>query len=866
MRSLIKLLRTTLIDLNIFSLRDMGSGMDRIIAKRLGQWATRLYIALFIGGLSILTIYTVVQPQVVTKTFNKPSFRFYNDSRQKYGDELKCPCSVIASTYDQFIEIEPIFHAICMSPFATKQYRNDLISGLISNLSIYVSRDYRRFLSAHLQALQGLCQLSNTSVYDSINQFRTSLFVTSQLLSETNFRDQLDSLIEQTKSNVPTTFRQLLFLIRNINHGNAYMSTYTTNFEYIGVPNSRKYTYASTRAIIYDGCSCGLYLNCTSQANFIKSNSSEITPIKGLKIGCTPSESFRASTLECFYDRSCIDLVHKYTNYTKSHNPLLANRSRFSINTTIAVLIDNLFIEKWETKMNYSSYFHACSLSYCSYTYIQKKSSFIYIITVLLGLQGGLAIVLKWICPKIVRIAFRVNNYRKKRMNTIHPVNSLEITPNVTLSTTIHNPASNSESRPTSITSREHLSNIFLLVSSASATVDTNLNSTINTTTSTLSSTTAPLCKLEFRSISINISDIAYGDIMFAVADFNDDSRLDIMVFSNYHESVIILSGNANGRFTKENIFQKGSFLWMTHMKVGDFNNDNRADLVFTISDANYVNILFGNSNGTFRVRNIILGTTKCIPDDIVVVDFNHDNYSDIAVINTVNSNVCVFFGNANDTFSPQLMFSTGYQSEPESLTVSDFNSDGHVDIAVTNSRAVNVGIFLGCGNGTFEVQKRSYTFLGSDPHHSVSGDFDGDAQPDVVVSDERINIVTVLSKYRNGFFTVKNNFVMKSNRIPSTVVVGDFNCDDHLDIAAAGRPYGIDVLLGYGDGYFETQNILSDKMVRYGSDIGVYDFNDDTYQDIIITNSDSRAIDILLNICECDARGISKRKMSNLS
>ncbi|CAF3816842.1 unnamed protein product, partial [Adineta steineri] len=47
MRSLIKLLRTTLNGLNIFSLRDMGSGMDLITVKRLGQWATRLYIALF---------------------------------------------------------------------------------------------------------------------------------------------------------------------------------------------------------------------------------------------------------------------------------------------------------------------------------------------------------------------------------------------------------------------------------------------------------------------------------------------------------------------------------------------------------------------------------------------------------------------------------------------------------------------------------------------------------------------------------------------------------------------------------------------------------------------------------------------------
>ncbi|CAF1141652.1 unnamed protein product [Adineta steineri] len=865
MRSLINLLRTTLTDLNIFSLRDMSSGMDRITAKRLGRWATRLYIALFISGLSILTIYSVVQPQVVTKTFNKPSFSIYTDLQQKYGDKLKCPCSVIASIYDQFIEIEPIFHEICSSPFATKQYRNELIAGLISNLSIYVSGDYRRFLSAHLQALQGLCELSKTSVYDSINQFRTSLFVTSQLLSKINFDDQLGSLIEQTKSNAPTTIRRHLFLIRNINHGNAYMSTYGTNFEYIGAPNAPTYSYASTRAIIYDECSCGLHLNCTSQANFIESNSSKLFPVKGLKIGCTPSESFRASTLECFYDRSCIDLIHQYTNYTRSHNPVLNMTSRYSINTTIAELIDNLFIERWATKMNYSSYFRECSPLYCSYTYIQKKSSFIYTITILLGLQGGLSIVLKWLCPKIVRIASKVNGYRKKRMNTIHPINSLEITSNVTLSTTIHNPTCNLESRPTPITSRTIVTTSIRFPSTSTTNDTTNLNSTINTTTSTLTSTTVPCSKLNFQLTSINISDVPLYVRSFAVADFNNDNRLDIVVFSNYDESVLILRGTENGSFTAENIFPKGRFDLVNIMKIGDFNNDNRVDLVFTYGNLDYVNILFGNGNGAFRVIDIQLETRECIPEDIAVADFNHDNYSDIVVIDNDDSKVCVFLGNANNTLPLYLMFSTGQHSWPQSVTISDFNGDGHADIAVANNKAVNVGIFLGRGNGTFEVQKRSFTFMGSYPSHIVSGDFHGDAQQDVVISNGITNILTMLSKYRNGLFTVKENFFMKSN-VVEPMVVGDFNCDDHLDIAAMGKPYGIDVLLGYGDGRFEAQSILPDELISFDSRFGVYDFNDDTYPDIIIANPESSSIDIFLNIGECCVRGIPKRKTFNFS
>ncbi len=80
--------------------------------KRIGQWSTRLYIVLLIIGLAILALYSVIQPQRLTKTFTRPSFNVYNQLIQDYGNELKCSCSLIASTYDQFIKIEPVFHEV----------------------------------------------------------------------------------------------------------------------------------------------------------------------------------------------------------------------------------------------------------------------------------------------------------------------------------------------------------------------------------------------------------------------------------------------------------------------------------------------------------------------------------------------------------------------------------------------------------------------------------------------------------------------------------------------------------------------------------------------------------------------------------
>ncbi|CAF3982889.1 unnamed protein product, partial [Adineta steineri] len=875
MRNVIKLLYTTLINLNIFSLSDIGSNVDPIKAKRLGRWATRLYIALFIGGLSILTVYNVIQPQMMTKTFDKPPFNVYNDLKKLYGDELKCPCSVIASVYSRFMEIKPIFHDICSSPFASEQWRINLTAGLVANLSTYTRRDYRRFLSAHLQFLQGLCQLSMNATYNSVNQFLTSLLVTSELLSETNFHQKLESLIEQSKSNAPTTFRHLLFLIQTINHGNAFMSTYGTTFEYIVPKNASTESYLSTTALIYDDeCSCGLYSNCTTQANFITFNSSGIIPIKGLKIGCTPSESFRASTLECFYDRSCINLIYQYTNYSNFHHPLSIMKSRFSTNTTIAELIDNLFIEQWSNKTNYTSYFQQCLPSYCSYTSVQK-STLLNIITLLLSLQGGLSFILKWICPKIVRIASKIYDYRKKRRNTIRPVCIPEKTSSDIFDTTINNGTTNveisstPEMPPTLIvrsvrcTSKVFFGCILLTsvlaaliifsfygvrqASSINMTTDINLNPTINTTMSTFSSTATPICKLNFRSISMNTSNVYLDAHAFVFADFNNDNRLDLVFYSEFYTTLNLLFGDSYGNFGAKNIIPKKSFNYLTHIDVGDFNNDNHSDLVLV--NHTHLGILFGNGNGTFGALNTLSLGTECSLIDITVADFNHDNYSDIAVVSFHNNNICVFLGKRIDNFLLPFIFSTGHNSKPQSLNVGDFNNDGHLDIAVTNNNAVNVGVFIGCGNGTFEVQKQSFTVFGSDPNNLAVGDFDGDTYPDVVISNDRDNIVCILSRYSNGTFGVRQKFFIKSALKTPSVAVGDFNCDGHLDIAVGTTDRCvIDVLVGYGDGHFETQTICSNHQTDNDIRITVHDFNGDTYQDIAVIYLRTDTIDILLN------------------
>ena len=123
------LVRTSLVNLNMFPLRTFGSHVSRNKAKHLGQQTTRFYLLLLITGFVILTLYTIIQPRTITKTFHQPSFDTYTRLWSHHEDTLQCSCSSISSMYQQFITIQPVFHQVSTQEKAFS-FTKDSESGL----------------------------------------------------------------------------------------------------------------------------------------------------------------------------------------------------------------------------------------------------------------------------------------------------------------------------------------------------------------------------------------------------------------------------------------------------------------------------------------------------------------------------------------------------------------------------------------------------------------------------------------------------------------------------------------------------------------------------------------------------------------
>ncbi|CAF1057532.1 unnamed protein product [Adineta ricciae] len=872
----IKLLSTKLFNLNIFVSSEFGSNVDRLTTKNYGRWATRLYVILFLSSFIVLTLYTIFQSRTVTTTFTQPLFDTYEILQEIHGNQLKCLCSQIASTYNAFVEIAPVFHPICSSKFVQKEWHMQIIDGLTLNFSTYSFNDYRRFLSAHLQYLQVLCQISRDSVNNAINELLTSLLVTTELLSQQDFHHRINITIKQSESNAPILLSRFLFIVQSVVHGNAFMTTYQTNFQYFTLFHNAAEIFLFTEAMVYDdNCSCGLSPNCTTQANFIENDSSERIELIGLKIGCLPSESFHLSTLECFHNQSCVDLLHQYTNYPNITVPRCITSNRFLPNTTVDELIDHAFTEQWKTQRNYSQYYHRCSPLSCSYSYTEKFNIF-YIIALFLSLQGGLTLVLGWICPKLIQIALKMYEYyRRRHMTSVHPVHSPSTT-----SDHLDCTADLQTSNRTTISRTQYYSKlifaaitlmllmivivIFSVYYARKAVVvmnkTTGRNESTTTITSTImtvsSTTTNSLCQNKFRLVSTNISCLYHTVHQLTVTsgDLNNDKRMDLIYScgSDENETVVVSLSNGNGTFSDSMIFVLPRSHRVKSINIADFNNDDRSDilLVMGINDIQgKLMVLLGNGNGTFQNLTMLSFGDIGRITHVNIADLNNDNRFDVLLALCLNETavLAIVFGYGNGTFQTQSVVSSiasvGSVSE---VILIDINKNNMLDIVVHYALLKNVHILFGQNNGSFS-SAFSLMKNGLISMPLCISDNNNDGYLDIILySPESLHIHVFLGS-ANGIFEMQTPLFTSFLPTIKYVITGDFDSDNQSDIAVFYNGEDLEyIIYNYFNDSFRRKEKINVKLLGKMDKFLMSDINNDNHVDIVIDIYPSHAIDVL--------------------
>jgi tRNA A-37 threonylcarbamoyl transferase component Bud32 len=267
-----------------------------------------------------------------------------------------------------------------------------------------------------------------------------------------------------------------------------------------------------------------------------------------------------------------------------------------------------------------------------------------------------------------------------------------------------------------------------------------------------------------------------------AVGDFNGDGKLDFAVANKKSTTVSVFLGNGDGTFRDPRSYATGSN--PKGVAVADLNGDGKADLV--VANGGDVSVLLGNGDGTFRPAvnypcraggDVTVGGGA-----VTVADLNGDGKSDLVVPYGTANFVSVLLGNGDGTFRAGVLYAVG--SGPGVVVAADFNGDGNLDIAVENVGTHDVSVLLGNGDGTFRREVRYPA--GQSPGGLAVGDFNGDGKPDLVVANHNSLNVSVLLGNGDGTFRPAEHYA--AGITPAGVAVGDFNGDARTDVVVVNH------------------------------------------------------------------------------
>jgi hypothetical protein len=231
------------------------------------------------------------------------------------------------------------------------------------------------------------------------------------------------------------------------------------------------------------------------------------------------------------------------------------------------------------------------------------------------------------------------------------------------------------------------------------------------------------------------------------------------------------------------------------------------------------------------------------------LADFNGDSKQDLAVLNGDTDAVTIFLGNGDGTFNIAAS-NPAPGSSPNQLAVGHFNGDGLPDLAVTSDATNTVNILLGNGDGTFTSISNN-PVLGNYPFSIAVADLNGDGK---LIWRSRMfttNTAWILLGNGDGTFAVSGN--LHSGIRYSPIAVGDFNDDGKPDLAVGasggfGGNDSVTVLTGNGDGTFTSSSPVPAVSASLISSIAAGDFNGDGIPDLVLTDSSTGAFSVLLN------------------
>jgi hypothetical protein len=374
--------------------------------------------------------------------------------------------------------------------------------------------------------------------------------------------------------------------------------------------------------------------------------------------------------------------------------------------------------------------------------------------------------------------------------------------------------------------------------------------------TASLSGTGTSVAGLSTSDFPLTNYSTGNGPTFVSTVSLRDNSIDDLIVSNFTDNTVSVLLGAGDGTFGAQTTFPTGvGPVWIaTGIFQTNLNNQN-IDLAVANQTTNTISILLGNGDGTFQAKTDIAAGNG--PVSVLANNFHDLNglgILDLAVANHNDNTIFIYQGNGDGTFKQPtaIQLPTGYN--PAALAAADFNGDGHLDLVVADEGNASVSVFLGNGDGTF--QPRVDYAVGNSPVWVSTNDFNGDTVLDLAVANKQDNTISILFGTANavaagatatGTGTFGAQTVYPAGTSPTSIAVADYNIDGLPDLAVTDQgDNAISLLLNLGGGTFGPNFEL--PVGTSPVSIVTADFNGDGRPDVALANNGSANVSVVLN------------------
>ena len=269
-------------------------------------------------------------------------------------------------------------------------------------------------------------------------------------------------------------------------------------------------------------------------------------------------------------------------------------------------------------------------------------------------------------------------------------------------------------------------------------------------------------------------------------------------------------------------------YLYAEDIITYDFDHDNYQELIMPSSWNNDV-VVFKNNSGTISVKEYsVTGSAGYA----TIADVDTDGYADIISIdNATVGYYSVLKGLSGNDFSGAIYINGEIYAElqGETIAAADLNHDGYIDLVTNGFDSLNV--LLNDGSGHFSVTRIFWSGLGNPASGSMVAiaDFNSDGNMDVALSNYNQEY-NIMFGDGTGAFAPPTLIFPAGQNFPDLIVTGKFNNDTLPDLAITVNS-GISILLNNGTGTFTVAYTISTNGYVYG--ITVNDFNEDSLDDI---------------------------------